>query len=328
MRHQTRIPVGDFLHIWKSFCNKVKNHPVTLNPESVQTLVHRTQLQRILRLGSALIDCSPIGNTRDSYALQLFSLANCAKLIDANEPIALLYLLPWALQEEVIRSSSLDRAERLSKAILSFKILRHLFDLSVLPCAPGIAKRFRRSATNATTFAEDAAWPSLLNTSIILIQFVLEADEKWSFSRLGTHCLENFFGLIRRESFGDDRYATATRIIAKTSLVAMTMHDLDLQIVHRGRDNVGGVVISGAPPQFEEATADMLFRSLIKLASLDVFSNGRSRMSIIAKITHIMRLSTVQLPTRELQQESFTIPHSPPLESEMEGPTWRNDVNK
>jgi hypothetical protein len=124
----------------------------------------------------------------------------------------------------------------------------------------------------ATTFAEDAVWPTLLNTAISLIQFVMEADQNWSFSRLGTHCLEDFFGLVRRESLGDDRYVTAARIIAKTSQVAMTMHDLNLRVTHRGRDNVGGVVIDGVRPHFEEGEADRIFRSLIHVASLDIFS--------------------------------------------------------
>jgi hypothetical protein len=28
------IPVSDFLHIWKNFCSRFKNHPVTLRPDS------------------------------------------------------------------------------------------------------------------------------------------------------------------------------------------------------------------------------------------------------------------------------------------------------
>jgi hypothetical protein len=294
IRHQTRIPVGDFLHIWKSFCNKVKNHPVTLNPESTETLVDLPQLQRILRLGSALTDCSSVGKMRDSYALQLFSLLNCAELIEANELSAMLYLLPWALQEEVIRSPMLNREDRLTKAILSFKILRHLFDLSLLPCAPRIGKRFRQGEMLATTFAEDAAWPTLLNTSITLIQFVMEADPTWSFSRLGTHCLENFFGLIRRESLGDDRYVTAARIIAKNSLVAMTMQNLDLRISHRGRDNVGGVVIAGIRPDFVEAEAGLLCRSLMHLASLDAFSPEEHELLSLEQVTSVLIQWAVQ----------------------------------
>jgi hypothetical protein len=89
------------------------------------------------------------------------------------------YLLSSALQEEVRRSLGLDREERLSKAILSCKTLRHLFDLSIPPCAPKFGKRFRRGGMLVTTFAEDAAWPTLLNTSIILIQFDMEVHQNF-----------------------------------------------------------------------------------------------------------------------------------------------------
>jgi hypothetical protein len=102
INEHNQIPVGDFLYIWKSFCNKGKNHAVTLNPESTTTIVNQSKLQEVLQLGSALTDCSSIGKMRDSYVLQLFSLANCLKLIETNELIALIYLLPWTLQEEVI----------------------------------------------------------------------------------------------------------------------------------------------------------------------------------------------------------------------------------
>jgi hypothetical protein len=120
----------------------------------------------------------------------------------------------------------------------------------------------------AVTFAEDSVWPVLLNTAFALILFVLDAEEHWSFSRVGTHCLENFFGLLRRESLRDDRYVVASRVIAKTSLASSVIHDLNLSIRHRGRDNVGGTVIRGYGPTFVEVETERLFRSLIHVSSL------------------------------------------------------------
>jgi hypothetical protein len=113
----------------------------------------------------------------------------------------------------------------------------------------------------------------ILNTALALIRFVLDAEENWCFSRIGTHCLENFFGLVRRGSLGDDRAVVARRIIAKTHLVASVMHDLDLAVTHRGRDNVGGTVIRGSKPEFVEDGAERLFRSLIHVSALDFDAN-------------------------------------------------------
>jgi hypothetical protein len=77
-----------------------------------------------------------------------------------------------------------------------------------------------------------------------LIQFILDADELWSFSRIGTHCLENLFGFVRRSSLGDDRVTPTVRIITKATLVYEGMHELGLEIMHSGSDNIGGTIIN------------------------------------------------------------------------------------
>jgi hypothetical protein len=63
------IPVSDYLHLWKCYCNKIKNHPVTLRPDSFKRAIDCDTLNAILALGPALLDKSPIGRMRDSYAL-------------------------------------------------------------------------------------------------------------------------------------------------------------------------------------------------------------------------------------------------------------------
>jgi hypothetical protein len=291
LEHDFEIPVGDYLHIWKVYCNKVKNHPVTLVPSSAESSITVDDLEALFHLGPALLDRSTIGRMRDSYPLQLFCWANCVKCIEKRMMHEFMYLLPWTLQEEVLRSPKLTREERLRKAILRFKLLLHYFDLSHLRCGPGVqrvSKRFVSGRTVAVTFAEDSVWPVLLNTALVLVRFILQAEENWSFSRIGTHCLENFFGLIRRESFGDDRYVVATRIIAKASLVSRIMHDLGIAISHRGRDNVGGTLIRGSKPEFGEEDAMTLFRSLIHIAALEFHHEVEAEYMPIDALEHVL----------------------------------------
>jgi hypothetical protein len=152
----------------------------------------------------------------------------------------------------------LERQERLLKALLAFKLLLHSFELWHMVCGSGVSPRFISGVTVAVTFAEDCVWPVLLNTASALTGFVLDASEDWLFSRLGTDCLENVSGLVRRESFRDDRYVAASRIITKTSLASDVMRDLDLSIPHRGRDNVGGTLIGGCRPRFAEGGVESL----------------------------------------------------------------------
>jgi hypothetical protein len=46
------------------------------------------------------------------------------------------------------------------------------------------------------------------------------------------------------------------RIIVKATIVTEIMHEQDMDVHHRGRDNAGGVVvISGYPPDWTEEEA-------------------------------------------------------------------------
>jgi hypothetical protein len=111
--------VSGFLHLFQNYCNKAKNHPVVLPPDLFANAVTCDDLQTLLRLGRVLTDKSPTAKMRDSYALKLFSLTNCSKCIEAKNLMAVMYLLPWSLQEQFLRSRRLSRQERFEKAILA-----------------------------------------------------------------------------------------------------------------------------------------------------------------------------------------------------------------
>jgi hypothetical protein len=134
----------------------VKNHTVTLSPDSnVLFNLSADSLEALLKLGAPLQDRSSIGKMRDSYALQLFSLKNCLKCLEQGQTNELMYLLPWALQEEVLRHPSLRREQRLEKAVLSFQLLLHYFRLSLLPHDAHVTKRFYTDKTRVLTFTDD-----------------------------------------------------------------------------------------------------------------------------------------------------------------------------
>jgi hypothetical protein len=269
-RSTPMIPVGDFLHLWKNYCSRIKNHPVTLSPDSVNNAVNGEDLESLLKLGAALQDKSSIGKMRDSYALKLFSLKNCLDCLNTEDKEKeLMYLLPWALQEEVIRSPTLSRQERLDKATLSFKLLFHYYLLSFYPSAPGVSQRFHSATTTAVTFAETSQWYRILNTALALVLFIMDGDENWCFSRLGTHCLENFFGCIRQTSRGDDVLSTALRIIARTCVVLHEMHALGLTTEHRGRDNLGGTLLGPGTCQLSQQRAHVLCMSFVAISHLN-----------------------------------------------------------
>jgi hypothetical protein len=265
----TKLPLGDFLHLWKLFCNRVKNHSVTLSPESLANFALSAEsLETLLKLGDTLRDRSSIGKMRDSYPLRLFSLENCLKCLKANQSNELMYLLPWALQEEVLRNPALSRDQRLEKAVLGFQLLMHYYDLSCLPHVGGVTKRFSSGTTQVLAFADDCGWLRVLNTAVLLIEFITNGDENWSFSRLGTHCLENFFGLVRQSSRGDDRFTRAIRVIRQATVMVDVMDRRDLHPYVRGRDNVGGTIIGAGSATLSQGYVDLLCHSFIAYGSL------------------------------------------------------------
>jgi hypothetical protein len=134
----------------------VKNHPVSLNPDSLGNCIASLLLEEMLQLGPPVTDRSSVGDMWDSYAITLFTLENCLKSFESGDLHSVVFLLLWALQEEMIRSTSIPRDERLFKAIVSFKLLMRLFHLADLPHAPGKPKRFHRLVTTAVTFADNS----------------------------------------------------------------------------------------------------------------------------------------------------------------------------
>jgi hypothetical protein len=80
--------------------------------------------------------------------------------------------------------------------------------------------------------------------------------------------LREFFGLIRRHSFGDHRFQTAERIRVRTALVASIMYRCNLEIRHRHCNNLGGVCLGEDKPEFTDMNADVFYESLCFLCDL------------------------------------------------------------
>jgi hypothetical protein len=137
-----------------------------------------------------------------------------------------------------MQDQTLTRQERLDKAILSFKLLILYSRVSLFSSAAGLSQPFHPGRATAATFAETFQWHHILNSSLGLILCIIDGDANWSFSRLGTRCLENFFGLIQQNSRGDDVLRAALLIIARTCVILRELHALHLRVEHRGRDNL------------------------------------------------------------------------------------------
>jgi hypothetical protein len=86
-------------------------------------------MESVLQLGPALSDKSTVGRMWDSYPLQLFCWLNCLECFQRGMLHEFMSLIPWTLQEGVMRSPRPERQERLLKALLAFELLLHYFEL-------------------------------------------------------------------------------------------------------------------------------------------------------------------------------------------------------
>jgi hypothetical protein len=121
------IPVFEYLPLWKTYCHIVKNGLGTLSPGSFDASVNGVELESILQLGAALRDKSSIGRMRDSCPLQLFLSANCVPCIENGYWNELMYLLPWTLQEEVVRNPKTQPRGTLTQGSSESEMIASLF---------------------------------------------------------------------------------------------------------------------------------------------------------------------------------------------------------
>jgi hypothetical protein len=240
-----------------------------LSPDSLDEFsVTGEELTHFLDLGMTPTDKFKIGRMRDSDALRLFSPKNCLKCLTEEQTNKLMYLLPWSLQEKGLRNLDLPSEQPLEKAVGSFKLRLHDFNLSLVSQADGVSGRFHPQTTQAVTVARDSAWLRVLNCTVILIQFIMEGDDNWSFACLGTHYLQNFFGFVRQSSRGHDGIVRAIHVIARVTVMLSVIHELELQSRPRRRANVGQTTIGRGNPTYSQTDVDKLCFSFLGLASL------------------------------------------------------------
>jgi hypothetical protein len=66
------------------------------------------------------------------------------------------------------------------------------------------------------------------------------------------------------------------RVIVRASLVAQTMHELNIAVRHHGRASVGGIVIPRDAPERNENLADCSYRSVIAESGLEIVEVSRA----------------------------------------------------
>jgi hypothetical protein len=247
-------------------------------------------MERILQLGDTLTDKSPIGAMRDAYAIRLFTFENALKCVQHHNFLGAVYIMLFTFCASALRPAKIPLRQRIFNAQLFFELLHQLFLISRRPHAEGIKSTFRQGAT-ATTLTTDVNWMKLLNTAIGLISYVFRADKTACGDRFGTHCLENFIGLVRRLSCGTDSLEVVNRNIAKTAVVRHVLSKLHIAVRHHRRENCGGASFMDG--------ADALLREPFVIQDFVTASLSLSRLPA--------PLSGVRLVSLPVSQQEFEV---------------------
>jgi hypothetical protein len=217
--------IGDLLHILKCQRCRLQND-LYLMPGEVFNCV---TLNKKLHLRHSLTDFKGVNKMNDVYAVELFSVKNLIILLQEKDCNLreIEYMTPFVLWYYAVSVTDLSRDTRLSLLKLVFRIFKkwsmQRFDEN------GVVKRMYVAKDEENTdsktgrkkvfLAENQDLMRYLNT-VILLYFVIKNCENVALNRIGTHPVENYFGLIRVASHFDHTWDRFMSVAAKASLTS------------------------------------------------------------------------------------------------------------
>jgi regulator of replication initiation timing len=215
--------IGDLLHIMKCQRCRLQND-LYLMPGEVFNCV---TLNKKLHLRHSLTDFKGINKMNDVYAVELFSVKNLIILLQEKDCNLreIEYMTPFVLWYYAVSVTDLSRDTRLSLLKIVFRIFKkwsmQRFDENGAVKRTYVAKDEEntdsKTGRKKVFLAENQDLMRFLNT-VILLYFLIKNCENIALNRIGTHPVENYFGLIRVESHFDHTWDRFMSVAAKASL--------------------------------------------------------------------------------------------------------------
>lgn len=210
------------------------------------------------KLGDVMDDRSSVGAMKDSYAIALFSWETFTKLISQFRFDGALYIIPFLYMLLSTRSKTLCREDRLKMLELSIKIFYFHLN-SVLNSKPNdfFTPTYKESSIG-TLFGDYIYIIRCINTAISFAVALINNDD-FAFSRVGTHDVEIFFGLMRIISHFNNTFDNAVYTAVKSILIDNLCDKLNFKITIRSRDNEGGANLTEEILNSECANTDFTY---------------------------------------------------------------------
>ena len=187
------LAVGDLLHILKNARSRLLSGPLTLHCDGENSFTAES-MNEILKLGNALTDRSSHGKMRDIYPLQIYTLENVITLAEAEEWIMAFYVLPYALWVASVCTPGLSQQMRRDFLNIAFEIFA-FHKKNICSLTENVSQN--RTEAKIQFCCSDVQCTRILNTLLFLLREITNNYRNLALSRIGTHCLECQFGLIR-----------------------------------------------------------------------------------------------------------------------------------
>lgn len=256
LKDKTNLPIGDYMHILKNLRSHFLRNEISLDANGKVTFSIDDLIKAFGDQEPFIKDTSLIGKMRDQYALQFFDMNNVRTLLNNDDLILVFALLPLSLIHLSMRSPDMPIRSRIFSLCLSFYLV--YYQLITVERRKKTIISQRKSKKRFCSFFSKISLIRLLNSILsILIAFYLRYDSL-CLDRLGTHCLEFFFGLLRGFSDGVDGWERFYRTVCKTILAQRFLCELNIETTIKHRANLAGVEINEYldDDEFEKVTKE------------------------------------------------------------------------
>jgi hypothetical protein len=244
--------VADFLHLVKNVRTRFIKYAMAMRWKDGYIMFWWRRMKNVINLGPVFSDDSSTGKMRDAYPIALFRLEHVIELFEMKCAAEALYLLPWAIVFRVFLSTRLSRETRVSLLQLALAFLIFFHDDAMTAKNP-IPEQGRygkgQCPADRDPQIQECVRPFLtttlrrcMSTVIGVIYAILKNPEDLPLDRIGTHPLENFFGLLRRILHDCNKFDELVHAAARTIVVDEAFEELRHPRNICGRKNVGGVV--------------------------------------------------------------------------------------
>ena len=244
-------PISDPIHLFKCGRAHAQGHLICLDPSrficlNMQLFINATNLAKNLN------DRSTHARMNDAYALEFFSFDTFVKLVANGRFDGAFYTMPFVFLNEAIRSSQLDKSERLELLSIALKVfLFHYNTIKSFGSSQMFPQRYSKGALG-TLFGEMIYIKRLICTTIgIGIAIILDIPTV-GLSRAGTHSIECHFGIMRMLQHENNTAKQGMRAAISAALVLENNKYLGLETKINTRENNGGVKIDNSQEKVYE----------------------------------------------------------------------------